>query len=553
MPTYTPEELRQRAKEKAMVDSPMGAERAVVDAKAEQYYQEWAKGTADATGKPLAESGVTADGRAVAPEELKAAQYKDLLKGSEPDWSKWNVQQGWSGPYTDKVNQAGQLGQEATGVSDRYAQNQRYNADTARQGQQSTIDMLNRYATGQDSVVAAQTKLQQEQARKAMASQLASSSRGGFNPAAVRGAQNALGNTQAQLGAAGAIGQMQERQAATNALLAGQTGLRQQDLGALGAELGNDQALRNLLLQRSLGQDASAQAWAKSGLMDKYATATSAQQAEMARRANDVSLLNMGQRQVLGSQYQPTGTDWGSVIGGIGMGIGGLAAMFSDEQLKEKISSADDDLDKMMSDLIGKAAGQATATAAGGPIAAPMTIAAQAAPKAATLAEKPTSNGHRYLAASQGFGAGLGKVIQGFDGVDKLRQVGVPESDQENWLAGNLLPGRQPGLVSYQDLYSDERCKEGIVGNPGEVDKFVENLHPYEYEYKAPLKESLPGRRIGVMAQDVERSGIGRMLVSEGPGGAKMISLDPKETTPVILASLGRLSDRLSKLEKGKK
>lgn len=95
-------------------------------------------------------------------------------------------------------------------------------------------------------------------------------------------------------------------------------------------------------------------------------------------------------------------------------------------------------------------------------------------------------------------------------------------------------------------LRSDKRSK-GKVSKTSAADEFVDALVPYEYEYKEPEKHGY-GRRMGVLAQDVEKGGpMGKALVSEGPDGYKQI--DVGKGLSAALAALASMNDRLKKVE----
>jgi hypothetical protein len=95
-------------------------------------------------------------------------------------------------------------------------------------------------------------------------------------------------------------------------------------------------------------------------------------------------------------------------------------------------------------------------------------------------------------------------------------------------------------------LMSDERVKEDIRPEPGGgIAEFLNSLAPTSFEYAGDGGQE----RHGVVAQDVERSGIGRDLVEEGPGGVKAIPVD--QGLGVTLAALGDLHRRLLALEGG--
>lgn len=111
----------------------------------------------------------------------------------------------------------------------------RTQAEGARSGQAGAIEQLAALASGQNSIVDAQTKLAQDRLARSIGGQLASQ-RGGFNPAAQRQAFRALSQGQVDLGATAAAAKAEEQQNAIKNLFAATSGLRGQDLSALGLE-----------------------------------------------------------------------------------------------------------------------------------------------------------------------------------------------------------------------------------------------------------------------------------------------------------------------------
>jgi hypothetical protein len=100
-------------------------------------------------------------------------------------------------------------------------------------------------------------------------------------------------------------------------------------------------------------------------------------------------------------------------------------------------------------------------------------------------------------------------------------------------------------------LMSDKNNKKDIKSEGAKVDKFLEKLKSYSYEYKEPEAEGAsPGKKVGVLAQDLEKSEMGKNMVKETEGG-KMVSIP--DSFSAILASQARLNERLSALEKKKK
>ena len=216
--------------------------------------------------------------------------------------SPWNVPQGVSGQYNKYRRDA--LNQQGLG----------HDVQESRRWEDEGAGMLRGLAQGKDSIVAKQTLLARENAAKRIASQLASA-RGGYNPAAMRGAQMAQAGAESQLGAQGAINQSMEQQQAMRNYLAAAQGIRGQDL-----------ASEQMMRQERLGQQGVAQGWQKIGLSDKYTQAALQQQYEKMRLAREFELLSSGLGFQSGQpQVQAAPTDWGGIMGGAGSLIAGGA------------------------------------------------------------------------------------------------------------------------------------------------------------------------------------------------------------------------------------
>lgn len=99
------------------------------------------------------------------------------------------------------------------------------------------------------------------------------------------------------------------------------------------------------------------------------------------------------------------------------------------------------------------------------------------------------------------------------------------------------------------EMISDENMKEKIDYDPKDVQSFLDRLKPASYDYKDKVKDdprASKDRQIGVMAQDLEKSKLGKEAVSEGDIG-KIV--DYKDLEPKMLASLAALNRRLKKIE----
>jgi len=97
---------------------------------------------------------------------------------------------------------------------------------------------------------------------------------------------------------------------------------------------------------------------------------------------------------------------------------------------------------------------------------------------------------------------------------------------------------------------SDENNKKQVVDPKSDVNKFLDALQARSYAYKDTSKPgTAPGKRYGIMAQDLEKSEMGKSLVRETPVG-KMV--DTVQGFGAVLAAQAEMNKRLKKLEKGK-
>jgi hypothetical protein len=116
--------------------------------------------------------------------------------------------------------------------------------------------------------------------------------------------------------------------------------------------------------------------------------------------------------------------------------------------------------------------------------------------------------------------------------------------------AGGYLQGRggktdsnQTNQPSASNPISDVRVKEDIrESDDVDLDNFLKKLVPYRFKYKEDT--GLPqDDRLGVMAQDLEKSRVGSEIVKEDSDNVKNIDL--MEAVPKILASLGYLNKKI--------
>jgi hypothetical protein len=96
-------------------------------------------------------------------------------------------------------------------------------------------------------------------------------------------------------------------------------------------------------------------------------------------------------------------------------------------------------------------------------------------------------------------------------------------------------------------LFSDIRVKENIGDATTEIDQFVSSVKPYFFEYNNAAYGQ-PGIHYGVMAQELEQTPAGASTVVEDAAGVKMVDL--RRLVPLMMASMGRMAERIEILEK---
>ena len=115
-----------------------------------------------------------------------------------------------------------------------------------------------------------------------------------------------------------------------------------------------------------------------------------------------------------------------------------------------------------------------------------------------------------------------------------------------------LATGIQQGLGMYAGylMGSDEEMKREIASiTDEEIDEFLSNLEPVEFEYDDDAIEEgkgTEGKKMGILAQDAEKSKLGKTLVEEEDDD-KMI--DIPSTVGALLASAASLNKRVKRLE----
>lgn len=104
------------------------------------------------------------------------------------------------------------------------------------------------------------------------------------------------------------------------------------------------------------------------------------------------------------------------------------------------------------------------------------------------------------------------------------------------------------GSAAVGALFSDRRGKTDIAPAEAEIAEFVAGLKPYGFKYRDPsTRGAAPGQRYGIMAQDLERSKVGRTLVRDREDGTKEI--DVGQSVGAILAAISSMNSRVEHME----
>lgn len=181
----------------------------------------------------------------------------------------------------------------------------------------------------------------------------------------------------------------------------------------------------------------------------------------------------------------------------------------------------------------------------------------QSANEAEILANQQAQAQQRRMAATQA----MSDIAQGKQAQDisKLGMAANMYSAMQGRKANRYMAQQQAlgqaaagGLAGLgYGAFSDKNLKTDIKsGNASEmISEFIEPLDSYSYKYKS---ESIPGKQYGdkrftsVMAQDLEKSRIGKNMVINTPEG-KMI--DYSKAVSPALAAIAELHKRVKRLE----
>ena len=115
-------------------------------------------------------------------------------------------------------------------------------------------------------------------------------------------------------------------------------------------------------------------------------------------------------------------------------------------------------------------------------------------------------------------------------------------ANNHGFLGPLLTAGGQVGAAAL----SDRRQKTDVTDGRDAVDKMLDGLTPKDFAYKDPKKFGA-GKRVGIMAQDLERSDAGKRMIVETQHGK---AIDVGKAVGAALAANARLHERLKAVEK---
>lgn len=386
--------------------------------------------------------------------------------------------------------------------------------------QNAYIRMLQGAAAGQGPSQAQMQLERGNQAALAATSSMAAGARGGG----------------ANLAAAQRLGAEQRAaQMASNAGAAAQ--LRQQEMQQAYGQLGQGLQARGAYnLQRA---GTGAQLGLQNQALNDQMTGQYLQAAQDVRK-NQLQGSIAGESQMANNFYEPQRINAQTAQANAnadkegGKGVLGLAAgalgMFSDERMKKDVEpSSSNDVTKMLRMAAGLSGGSNydTGYAFGSAL-------------------------HDVFKSNPNAAGGYAGAYKGLTDEERDMASMAGDSTTDTGVGGNYASFLNPETMKAaaplaMAAMSDRKLKTGIQGADSQAEKFLDGIHPYTYEYKNPAFGE--GRRMGVMAQDVEKSPMGATMVQETPYGK---ALNMQKGMGVMLAAQADLNKRLRALE-GKK
>jgi len=124
------------------------------------------------------------------------------------------------------------------------------------------------------------------------------------------------------------------------------------------------------------------------------------------------------------------------------------------------------------------------------------------------------------------------------------------KQQRDDQMMTSLVSLAGTALGTWASLSSDIRMKKDVSQGDAEVEGFLDALNAYQYKYRNPNTPNADaGVFIGISAQDMEKSKMGRNFVNDTPNGKQ---IDMNQGLAAILAGQANLNQRIRELENGR-
>jgi hypothetical protein len=458
-------------------------------------------------------------------EDLREKAFRESTKGTQKDYNRYAraaERREAPGVVATEINEAPQA--------------------EFRAGQSALAQQLLAQSRGEGPSLA-QNQLRAATDRNlAQSMAMAASGRGASPGLAMRGVQQQQAGLQSQAARDAATLRLQEQLQAQQALgqVTGQA--RQQDLGMAQsqADLSQQAALANQrarLDQAQLNQQAA---------MGYRTGASNLMTGDYERRIREQEMLS-GQSIAAANRAaaakQAEQQMFGQILGGVA--AGGAAAAMSDERQKTNIKPIN--FKKNMSMVEGDEEDDS------------FLGAIKKSKKEEYGMTKGESTSKSYESKKDGIDAGsIMSGSQGYDAIGRAIALGGAKAMGAEFkpTANASDEKKKTNIVDYGSskkfmkgfmAASDEDQKQNMSHSEDKLQSFVDAIKGYEYEYKDPsLPGAGPGKYISPMAQDLEKSEIGKNMVIDTPNG-KMV--DYGRASGAMLATAAMLNDKTKEID----
>ncbi len=291
-----------------------------------------------------------------------------------------------------------------------------------------------------------------------------------------------------------------------------------QQVAAITAQRGgNNAATQRQLLnsQAAQGQQLAGQA-AQARLQEINEAQGMYGNAMSGARGQDIQLADMLQRQAMQRQGEQSGLSRDMYGNQISIGSGAMAGRAQSIQNQSNI------LDAQRAQQVGAWRDMATGAAE---------VGADVAKASMGIPPTPSTGGES--SSKMGFNSDL-------------------KDSSGNYDFGTTTQNNAPKPLPKLKEPSDERLKKDISSADSDIKEFLDKLSAKKFEYKdSNYPRASEGKRVGIMAQDLEKTDMGKMMVSKDENGMRVISPE-NGGFGAILAAQASLNKRLEELEKKK-